>query len=94
MLIYVGLDKDGMSLYGIHINLNNFAVILHILLHVIICVTGILITNCLRYNVQLNIWYCKKSLTMLDCVNFGKIHALSSMYNNCTYGYNEYACKY
>ena len=41
MLIYVGLDKDGMSLYGIHINLNNFAVILHILLHVIMRVTDI-----------------------------------------------------
>ena len=60
MEIYLGLDRDCMSLYEIYINLNHFAVILHILIHVIICVTDIQIMNDSRYNTQLNIWYSYK----------------------------------
>ena len=55
MGIYVGLNRDCVSLYEILINLNNFAIILHILLHVIICVTDIIRMNYLRYKVQFDI---------------------------------------
>ena len=57
MAIYVVLDRDCMSLYEIQINLNHFAAILHILIHVIIRVTYIQRMDDLRYNVQFYI-YC------------------------------------
>ena len=61
MAINVGLDRNCMSLYEIKTNLNHFAVILHILLHLIIRVIDIKIMDDLRYNVQLYI-YCTVTL--------------------------------
>ena len=55
MVIYVGLNIYRVSVNEMQINLNHFAVILRISLHVIICVTGIHRMDDSRYNVQFDI---------------------------------------
>ena len=53
MKIYVGMNSYRVGLY--EMNLNHFSVILHMLLHVITCVTDIEIMNDLGYYYQFNI---------------------------------------
>ena len=55
MIIYVVLDIYHVSLYAMQFNLNNFDVILCILMYVIICVTEIQIMNDFKYNFRFNI---------------------------------------
>ena len=59
-----------MSLYENQFNLNCFAVMMNLLLHVIICATQTQRKNDSRYTVQFNIWYSEKCLSMLNFVTF------------------------
>ena len=56
---YVGMNINYVSLYVIKFKLNNFAVTLHILLHVIMCVKEILSNKCKSRNVVIIIYNLK-----------------------------------
>ena len=66
----IGLNKQYVSLYAMILNLNCFAVIIHIFTHVIIRVTYILRINDLGFNVQFNIWYHDKMFCCVKLHNF------------------------
>ena len=58
MMIYMGLKRYWVIIYEMIFNSNHFPSMIHILLHVNMCVIKIERMNLFIYNSQLNIWYC------------------------------------
>ena len=70
--IYVGLNIYCVALYEMHINLNQFVVILSISLHVILYLIHSCMMNDLRYNVQFNIIDSDRTSSYIELCNFQK----------------------
>ena len=56
MVIYMGLNSECVNLYEMQVRFNNFSVVIHILIHMIILSTYIRRMNGLRYNYQSDVW--------------------------------------
>ena len=67
--MYVVLHIYRVIVYEIQINLNNFSVILHISLHMIMCVTDIRRIDYLSYNSIFNRLDCDKLLHLINTVS-------------------------
>ena len=67
------MNRYCVSLYEIKFNLNRFLSMLHVLIYLIMSVTGIQRTNYLIYNFQFSICYNDKNLTELNSVTFGYV---------------------
>ena len=72
-------EHASCDLYEIQFNLDNFIIILRILIHMIMCVTNIRKMIDFRHHVQFNIWYYDKIY----------YHFKPCYFFRCAYGYKE-----